>query len=56
MMAHITNPLILFDQGLILLCHKLARRVCLWQHGHRWSLRAMARVIEMRTEVIEFGM
>jgi len=40
---------------LILLCHKLRRRVWRWQHGHRGKLRAMARAMATRMDVIEFG-
>jgi len=41
--------------ALVLLCHRLRRRVWHWQHGHRGSVRAMARAIATRTDVIEFG-
>ena len=40
---------------LILLCHKSTWRVWRWQHGHRGMLRAMARAIAPRMDVIELG-
>ena len=43
------------ESGLILLCHKFAVRVVRWQQGHRGSVRAMARAMATRTEVIEFA-
>jgi len=43
------------DNLLLLLCHKLARLIFRWQHGHRVRVRAMARAITTRTDVIEFG-
>ncbi len=42
-------------ERLILLCHKLRWCLWCWQHGHRGMLRAMARAIATRTDVIEFG-
>jgi hypothetical protein len=45
-----------FINGLIiLLCHKFALRVIRWQQGHRGSVRAMARAMATRTDVIEFA-
>lgn len=41
---------------LILLCHKVMRRVVCWQQGQRGSVRAMARAIATRTDVMEFAM
>ena len=40
---------------LVLLCHKFLRSKVCWQHGHRGSVREIARAMAMRTEVIEFG-
>ena len=41
---------------LVLLCHKFMRRVVCWQQGQRGSVRAMARAIATRTDVMEFAM
>ena len=38
---------------LVLLCHKFVLRVMRWQQGQRGRVRAMARAIATRTEVIE---
>jgi hypothetical protein len=42
------------ETPLVLLCHKLKRSVVRWQHGHRGMLRAIARAMARRTDVIEF--
>ena len=39
--------------ALVLLCHKFARRMARWQHGQRGRVRAMARAMTTRTDVIE---
>ncbi len=41
---------------IVLLCHKFMRRVVCWQQGQRGSVRAMARAIATRTDVMEFAM
>jgi hypothetical protein len=43
------------DRHSVLLCHKFLFRVLRWQHGQRGKLRAMARAMAIRMEVIEFG-
>jgi hypothetical protein len=40
---------------LVLLCHKMRRRDWRWQQGHLDMLRAMARAMTSRIEVIELG-
>jgi hypothetical protein len=39
--------------NLVLLCHKFILRVMRWQQGQRGRVRAMARAIVTRTDVIE---
>jgi len=48
-------PELFLGGWIVLLCHKLRRRPWRWQHGHRGMLRAMARAIATRTDVIELG-
>jgi hypothetical protein len=42
-------------RSLFLLCHKMRRRVLRWQQGHLWMVRAMARAMATRTDVMELG-
>jgi hypothetical protein len=50
-----TGNLEVFRSLLGLLCHKFLRLMIFWQHGHRGRVRAIARAIAMRTDVMEFG-
>jgi len=51
--AEITSVYLFFCNLIVLLCHKVRRCVLRWQHGHLGMVRAMARAMTTRKDVIE---